>query len=99
MTQAAKNSHNSLAESSRDFSTCINEILRGRINSVGTFTALNGTTSTVVVDPNAHPASVAVATALGAPLAIGVSSRGLGTLTFSHADPGSDRAVAYVLLG
>lgn len=99
MTPAAKNSHNSLAEASRDFSTVIGEILRGRINSAGTFTALNGTTSTVVADPNAHAGSVAIATALGAPIAFGVSARGAGTVTFSHANPGGDVPVAYVLLG
>ncbi|MFA6134661.1 MAG: hypothetical protein WC869_11665 [Phycisphaerae bacterium] len=91
-------------ESPRDTARTINQILDGRINSVGSVTLTASTTTTVIADPRAHvnskvllmPTSANAAAAL-ATTWIAAAAR---SVTVNHASATStDRSFGYVLLG
>lgn len=104
MTEPARTANANDEEHRRELATKLNLALQGRLNVTGTVTLLNGTTSTVITNPNIWqntvvaltPLSAAAATAHGS---IYVSARGAGTLTLTHANPGADAAFAYTILG
>lgn len=86
----------------REIATALNLALQGRINSTGSFTASNGTTSTQVDDVNAYEMSTPLlipTNAAAAGITPYVSARAKGSFTLTHTDPGSDATFLYVLLG
>lgn len=103
MTQAVNTTNSSESAHRRELATAINGILLGRINSTGTFVMTNGSTSTVVTDPNAHPGSVPLIMGASATLpsaqTIYISARALGSFTVAHAAPVGDKTYLYALLG
>lgn len=102
MTAAVKTSGTKEAEHRRELATAINQLIIGRINSVGTLTIANATTSTVVTDPNAHVGSVPLLTptnAAAAAISPYVTARSLNSFTLTHANPGAPATFLYALLG
>lgn len=104
MTAAVKTSNANDKEHRRELATAINALIIGRINSIGSFTSANGTTSTVVTDTNAHPGSIPRWTPTNAAAAaiqnsMYVSARGNGTFTLTHNNPGASATFIYSLLG
>lgn len=102
MTAAVKTSGAKEAEHRRELATAINQLIVGRINSIGEITIANGTTSTVVTDPNAYARSVPLlipTNAAAAAISPYVSARSLNSFTLTHANPGASATFIYALLG
>lgn len=104
MTEPVKLENANEREHRREIATKLNLALQGRLNITGTVTLVNGTTSTVITNPNIWsgtvialtPLSSAAATAHGS---VYISARSAGTLTLTHANPGADSLFAYTILG
>lgn len=101
MTRGVSSTNSNEAEHRRELATTLNEVLRGRINTAGTFTMADGTTSTTVTDPNVHSGSHISITpkSAGVPAGWYVSSQTLGSFVVTHTDPGADKTLSYALLG
>lgn len=95
------------SEHRREIANALNQVLRGQINTVSELTIANGTTSTAVADVNAHMGSMPIlmptnatgAALIGSATGVYVSSRGVGTFTLTHPNPGASATFLYALLG
>ncbi len=87
-------------EHRREIVNALNRALQGYINSTGTVTLVNGTTSTVVKNVLAHENSIPLLMPFGGPVAnVVVSARAKGSFTLTHANPGANITYGYALLG
>jgi hypothetical protein len=88
--------------SPRQISEVVNNIMEGKINSTGTFTAVSGTTSTTVIDRRASVNSVILFTGLDShyyDVDPYISSRLNGSFVVGHKNHGHDSNLAYVIIG
>lgn len=104
MTVPVRTTNNNHEEHRREIATALNLMLQGRLNVTYAVTLLDTTTSTTIDDPRIWAGTVPVLVALNAAAAavlptVYVSSRAVGTLTLTHADPGSDAEFAVLLIG
>jgi len=89
----------------RNVSVIVNNILRGKINAVGTFTVSSGTTSTDVTDHRVTGESYVGFTGLDSSSAdtstFYLSSRDSknNKFTITHNSIGSDRSYVYTIIG
>lgn len=91
-------------ESPRDTARAVNQLLDGRINSVGNVTLTASATTTVVADPRAHINSKVLLMPKSANAAAALATTWLTpaarSVTITHASATStDRSFGYVLLG
>jgi len=88
--------------SPRQISEVVNNIMEGKINSTGTFTAVNGTTSTTVTDRRASVNSVILFVGLDShyyDVDPYISSRANGSFVVGHKNHGHNSSIAYVIIG
>jgi len=87
-------------EHRRQLATAINELIRGRVNSTGTFTIAAAATTTTVSNALAHAGSVPLLIPTQATTLVPyVTARATGSFTLTHAAAGAATTFLYVLLG
>jgi hypothetical protein len=94
--------HPNGAEHRRLIANVLNNVLRGKINSLGSVTLTLASTTTVVTDKSAGANSIILLMPLDANAAgesWWISGRDQGTFTINHSSAGTTRAFDYVILG
>ena len=88
--------------SPRQISEVVNNIMEGKINSTGEFTALSNSTETTVIDKRASVNSIILFTPIGSTGSHSepfIQSRSNGSFVVGHLNDGHDHDFGYVIIG
>jgi len=86
----------------REVAEVVNNLVEGKSNNTGTFTAESGTTSTTVTDARASGVSIILFTGLDShyyDIEPYISSRSNGSFVVGHKNHGHDSEVGYIIVG